>query len=238
MPRTKKVTKRKYARKRKYTRKPMRVQNSVLLSVGGPGLPQHASIKWALESQATLGAGAAAAGYTQFQANTAYDFYGSGGNEQPPTYDLFQNANAWLRHRILGIKTKFSFINLGTKATRVGIYVSDQVLDMSSLTAYQMQNDRILASTILTPSGGSRDMATLSRYWSFPKLFGKKVNTDDEYKCPYNSVSGLDIIYLYVFAQTIDASAVCNVIYTQNTTQYARLEELSPVQNHTPDTHA
>lgn len=201
----------------------------------GPALPQKMRIKWQQQSQYTMGAGTIADDVIQLYANSGYDFYGSGGSEKPPTYDLFQNANSYLRHRVLGIKVKASFINLGTKATRVCVYLSDQALDMSNIASYNLNNSQFLHQEIVTPSGGSRDMVTINKYFDFVKLYGNKVLLDDTYQCPYNSVSGLDIIYLYIVAQTCDATTTCNVLTTIDAMQYTDLEDLSIAEASLPN---
>lgn len=216
--------------KRKRKSRPRYVLN---LSAGQPhGLAPLAKIKWSYESSQTLGDGTTTANASyQFTANSAYDFYAASGTNQPPWYDTFCNGTTWIRNRVLGLNTDFTFINLGTAATRVAVYVTDSSVDMKSLSTYQLNNDKMVKSAILSPAGGSKDTVRFRKYFSFTKLIGKKILYEDSYKHGYNADPS-DKIYLYIVAQTLDGSNTCEVMCEQSTIQTARLEDLNPGANH------
>lgn len=228
MPYTKK-----YVKRKRRTRRKKRSTDIVNLSIGQrSGVAPQGKIKFSYEASQTLGSGAAADAVAQYYANSAYDFYGANGANQPPWYDCFVNATTWIRNRVVGINTDFTFVNLAAKATRVAVYISDAALDMGTLATYQLNNDKMVHSEILTPSGGNRDSVRIRKYFSFSKLFGKKVLTDDNYKHAYNA-NPSDLIYLYALAQTLDGTATTNVICEVSAIQYCRLEDQSTAVNHT-----
>lgn len=206
---------------------PKKKSTTVNFSTGVPhGLGNRGFIKFASQTEGNLGGGTLIDAAQYFNGNSAYDPLGAGGTEQPPGYDcLLTSTGPYLRYRVLSGTFKTSFVNLGAYPTRVAMYVSDAQTDMSLITAYNLANSDKVASVILTPSGGSRDMVTIKRSWNFVKMFKKKVVTDNDYQAGYNA-NPADLIYIYIIAQTLDGSNYANVQYAYECVQNTMIEDI------------
>lgn len=222
-----KVSRRKPRSKPRHRRKTGKVLN---LSLGVPnGIAPLAKIKFANQYEGTLAT--TADDIDTFNANSAYDFKAALGGEQPPNYDILLNTDAWIRYRVMKLDTKTTFVNLGSVPIRVAIYLSDHAVDMSNLGSYELQSSDRCKSTILTPSGGSKDAVTLRQNYDFVKLYGEKLITEQNYKGAYNG-NPSDVIYFYVVAQSLDGTTAVNVSYSLDAVQHTVLEDQSTSMNH------
>lgn len=218
-----------WARKtRKYFRgKSSRYLN---LSKGVPnGVSPLAKIKFAQQYEGVL-SGAVADGANVFNANSCYDFDAALGGDQPPFFDSVCNSAAYNTYRVLSLDAKVTFVNTAAVPVRVAMYLSDLNTDMSLISAYELQNSKLCASTVLGPAG-SKDQATLRKRFNLTSLFGKKVLTEEKYSASYNA-NPSDLFYLFVIVQSLDATTNVNCVYSIDCTQHTILEDLAVSANH------
>lgn len=227
----KRTTKRGRAKRRYKKSKP---SFGIALSRGsGTGLGPKANIVFASQNEETINTGIDAV--YQYYLNSAYDPLGANGSAQPPQYDsLLAATGPFLRYRVTAAQVKTTIVNLAAVPVRAFMYVSDSALDMSLITSYILQNDNMVTSTIMTPSGGARDIVTLKRYYNFAKLWGKQVYTDDEFQAGYNA-SPADLFYVYIGVQSLDGATTVNFTHTYDIRQYTQLESAQTESNHTTD---
>lgn len=212
------MVKRKTRVKRRKKKSPI-----VNLSAGaGTGLAPKAKITFAqmYEGQMT----AVADDYDYLTLNSCYDMGQSLFSSQPPYFDsLLASGGPYLRYRVTSANVKATFVNQSDDTVRVFMYITDSLVDLSSISSFNLSNSRLIASEILTPAGGSKDRWKINRHYDFASLFGKQVLTDDEFQAGYNA-NPTDQIYLVVGVQPLDGSSTTNCWWSVECRQYTQLE--------------
>jgi hypothetical protein len=225
----KRIIRKRQIKKRKKT------SNIVNLTMNqGTGLAPKARVVFATQNEAVHSL-AAADFVNKLNANSCYNPGGSDFSEQPPYFDcLCTSTGPYLRYRVLSASIKVQLVNLAAVPTRAFMYISDSAIDLSALASYVMSPSKSLVSVILTPSGGSKDMVTLSRHYDFPKMFGKNVRVDDDFQAGYNANPG-DLLYIYFGVQNLDGTTGVNYSHSFDLKQYTSLESYQITQGVTPN---
>lgn len=221
----KKKTTRKYTRKRRVVKKKKSLGIVNFSSGVRHGLGPHGRIKFGSQLEGVFGNGVSIDDIGQVQANSCIDPWSSLGSAQPPFFDCLLTSNGpFLRYRVTGVKFSVSIVNLAAAPARAFLYISDAATDMSLMSSYMLQSNNLVTSTVITPSGGAKDMVTLTKTYNFSKIYGRKVITDNDYQAGYNA-SPSDLIYIYFGLQSLNGSAV-SANWSANMIQYTRLEDV------------
>lgn len=213
MPRKTYAKKRYKKRKRKY---------NPIVKFRGIGFPKQVETSLVYNTEGSFTT--TATGNQLFRANGLYDPDYTGAGHQPPQFDTF--ANVFDNYRVIGGKMKVTFVNLASVPVRVNLRLYEDIdlgapgVSNASTDFFSTKRSRTI---IMTPSGGARDIVTLTMGKNFVKEFGKKILKENSYQADIASDPPTAQTFVWqLSAQSLDSSTALNIEYNVELLHHTR----------------
>lgn len=214
----KKRTKRVFKRKKKSKLDPNAIVN-ITPAKGQHGLPPRIQCRLLYQDQSEFIT--TALNNYKFVANGLYDTDFTGIGHQPPFFDDI--SGIYERHRVIGGKIRVTLVNLAAVPVRVFLQFADDEGNAitGNQSTYDYNNSANMKSLILTPSGGSRDMTTLTLGKNFATTCGRELYNSNIYVGTKTANPSRKLCWNFG-AMSIDGSTALNIQWSADITYIAQ----------------